>query len=125
MTIIYPPLVEQSVQFYRKNGQKKVSRSELYRLMVEKHLIHENGSPTDEAIENGLIKDFYEAYDLSFEAFLALYPVFKKYNSELFKKIDGFWEIPLSLKEELTEQLEDGKSNYDEKVQIKEFLADR
>lgn len=125
MDIIYPPLVEQSFEFYQNSEGKNISRSELYRIMVENRIIHENGSPTDEAIKNGFVKDFYEAYDLTFNEFLVLYPVFKNYAPELFEKIDGFWEIPVSLKEELVVQLQIREYSYDEKKQIKAFLEDR
>ncbi|EGO7791415.1 hypothetical protein FKJ74_003005, partial [Enterococcus faecalis] len=70
MNIIYPPLVEQSFQFYQDYEQERYDKSELYRIMVMKNIINENGTPTEEALKKGLVKDFYEEYDLSFEEFL-------------------------------------------------------
>ncbi|MBO0431877.1 hypothetical protein [Enterococcus sp. DIV0660C] len=125
MNIIYPPLVEQSFQFYQKNSNEDFSKTALYRSMVANKLITENGHPTAEAIERGLVRDFYEEEDLLFEEFLAIYPIFTVYETELFQKIDGFWEIPVSLKNELMIRLDHGKFSYDEQVQVEAFLSER
>lgn len=125
MNIIYPPLVEQSFQFYQRNSNEEFSKTDLYRSMVANQIITENGNPTAEAIERGFVRDFYEEQDLSFKEFLAIYPIFTAYEAELFQKIDGFWEIPISLKNELMIQLEQGKLSYDEQVQVEEFLSER
>ncbi|WP_270720930.1 hypothetical protein [Enterococcus faecalis] len=105
MNIIYPPLVEQSFQFYQDYEQERYDKSELYRIMVMKNIINENGTPTEEALKKGLVKDFYEEYDLSFEEFLKLYPV--------------------CLKEELILLLNDKDCDYDVRIQIQQFLEER
>ncbi|WP_251867742.1 hypothetical protein [Enterococcus malodoratus] len=125
MKIIYPPLVEQSFQFYQANDEQEYSKSELYRSMVENHIIYENGAPTPEAIEQGLVRDFYEEPNLSFQDFLTIYPIFQSYDSTLFQRIDGFWEIPLDIKNELLGKLVLDEISYDEKIQIEEFLENR
>lgn len=125
MNIIYPPLVEQSFHFYRENGEEQFSKSELYRSMVENHIITENGSPTVEAIERGLIQDFYEEQGLSFDEFLTIYPIFEAYDPELFQNIDGFWEMPVSLKQELLAQLKQGQFDYDSKTRLEEYFSER
>lgn len=125
MEIVYPPLVEQSFQFYQEKEEQGYSKSELYRSMVANQIIHENGVPTREALEKGLVREFYEEPDLAFEDFLAIYPYFQTYDSSLFQRIDGFWEIPLALKSELLAKVEAGTISYDEKVQIEEFLEER
>lgn len=122
MKIVYPPLVEQSVTYHSNEG---ISKAEMYRSMVEKGIITENGLPTPYALENGWIKDFYEEENLSFESFLAMYPIFEQYDQDLFKLVDGFWEIPVTLKKELLQELASGNFDYDEKIQIEEYLADR
>ena len=38
--------------------------------MVERGIITETGLPTQQAIENGLVKDYYEDQGLSFDEFL-------------------------------------------------------
>ncbi|GBD61046.1 putative uncharacterized protein [Tetragenococcus halophilus subsp. halophilus] len=115
MEIIYPPLVEQSIQYYTQgNEQKTISKAEMYRSMVEKGILTENGLPTDYALENGWVKDFYEDEHLSFEDFLEIYPVFKNYDPELFQIIDGFWEITIRFKEELIQEISESKFDYDE-----------
>ncbi|WP_207940564.1 hypothetical protein DOK78_001928 [Enterococcus sp. DIV2402] len=122
MKIVYPPLVEQSVTYH---ATQHISKADMYRSMVEKGIITENGLPTEYALENGWIKDFYEKENLSFDEFLAIYPIFEEYDQELFKLVDGFWEIPITLKEELLQALASENVNYDEKIQIEEYLADR
>ncbi|HDT8092555.1 TPA: hypothetical protein RD660_001623, partial [Enterococcus faecalis] len=83
------------------------------------------GTPTEEALKKGLVKDFYEEYDLSFEEFLKLYPFFKNYDPDYFGKIDGFWEVPVCLKEELILLLNDKDCDYDVRIQIQQFLEER
>ena len=125
MNIIYPPLVEQSFQFYQDYEQERYDKSELYRIMVMKNIINENGTPTEEALKKGLVQDFYEEYDLSFEEFLKLYPFFNNYDPDYFQKIDGFWEVPVCLKEELILLLNDKDCAYDVRIQIQQFLEER
>lgn len=126
MEIIYPPLVEQSVKFHLHGSkQETIDKAEMYRSMVERGILTENGLPTDYALENGWVKDFYEEEHVSFETFLEIYPIFKNYDIHLFQMVDGFWEIPVNLKEELLQQLAENKFDYDETIQIKEYLADR
>lgn len=58
MNIIYPPLVEQSFQFYQDYEQERYDKSELYRIMVMKNIINENGTPTEEALKKDQLKTF-------------------------------------------------------------------
>lgn len=126
MEIIYPPLVEESINFHLKERSKEISdKAEMYQLMVERGVISETGEPTPEAIEKGWVKDFYEAEDLSLEDFLTLYPIFNKYDLTDFQLIDGFWEVPVELKETLLKELDSDKFDYDETQQITEYLTDR
>lgn len=126
MNIIYPPLVEQSIQFHFPEYQStELPKAEMYRMMVERGIITENGMPTEYALENGLVKDYYEEENLSFEEFLMIYPYFERYDADLFQNIDGFWEMPLRIKEEILQELSSGNLDYDEKMQVEEYLADR
>ncbi|MGX7195130.1 hypothetical protein [Enterococcus olivae] len=126
MNIIYPPLVEESIQFHFLGKEREQApKAAMYRMMVEKGIITENGSPTEAALQNGWIKDFYEEENLSFQEFIELYPLFEQYDSELFQKIDGFWEIPVNLKEELLKELSTEELDHDKKIQIEAYLADR
>ena len=93
--------------------------------MVEKGIITETGLPTQHAIENGLVKDYYEDEGLSFDEFLKIYPVFEEYDEELFQRIDGYWEIPIEMKENLVSQLESGELPYEDTQQIETYLEDR
>lgn len=126
MEIIYPPLVEDSVNFYRKGRLKKTGvKADMYRLMVEKKIISENGEPTTEALEKGWVKDYYEDEYLSLDEFLNIYPVFNRYDLDDFELIEGFWEVPLEFKDILLIEMKKGKFTYDERQQITEYLADR
>ncbi|WP_430603554.1 hypothetical protein IGJ19_001518 [Enterococcus sp. DIV1368b] len=125
MEIIYPPLVEQGIKYYSETENEPVDKGEFYRAMVDKKLITETGLPTEHAIEQGFVKDYYEKQNLSFEEFLDIYPIFQKYDADLFKSIDGFWEIPVDLKIELMEMLETDQLDYDDKQQINIYLEDR
>ena len=125
MGIIYPPLVEQGVQYYLETTKQSLDKSTFYRSMVEKGIITETGWPTQQAIENGLIKDYYEDEGLSFEEFLRIYSIFKEYNEGLFQCIDGYWEIPVNMKENLVSQLESGELTFEDIQQIQMYLEDR
>jgi len=54
-----------------------------------------------------------------------LYPFFKNYDPDYFRKIDGFWEVPVCLKEELILLLNDKDCDYDVRIQIQQFLEER
>ncbi|MEO1771065.1 MULTISPECIES: hypothetical protein [Enterococcus] len=125
MEIIYPPLVEEGFSYLLGQKQEVGSKAEFYRSMVKKRMISETGEPTDYAIEQGWIKVFDEAEGLSLENFLKLYPVFQRYDLNQFQQINGFWEIPLSLKQQILQQLSEEIFNYDEELQLKEYLTDR
>lgn len=126
MEIMYPPLVEDSVKFYFQNTQVDLSdKITMYHQMVQRGIIQENGMPTDNVLKLGWVKDFYEESNLSFDAFLQIYPIFKQYEKEQFQLIDGFWEISYSFKEELLKVLESGSLTYDEALQLTEYLSER
>ena len=92
MNIIYPPLVEQSFQFYQDYEQERYDKSELYRIMVMKNIINEMALQQKRLLK-GLVKDFYEEYDLSFEEFLKLYP-FLIIMTLIISENRWFWEVP-------------------------------
>ncbi|EOK55514.1 hypothetical protein [Enterococcus faecalis] len=125
MEILYPPLVEQGLKYYLETTKQSLDKSTFYRSMVEKGIITETGLPTQHAIENGLVKDYYEDEGLSFDEFLKIYPVFEEYDEELFQRIDGYWEIPIEMKENLVSQLESGELPYEDTQQIETYLEDR
>lgn len=126
MNIIYPPLVEDSLSYHfdEKNIEME-DKIRMYQHMIEIGIITEQGLPTEKALDMGWVKDFYEEEDMSFEDFLTLYPVFKRYDVNLFQKIDGFWEISLSFKESLKEHLLSENMSYDDRLQITEYLSER
>lgn len=123
MQIIYPPLVEESFAYW--GGTDSQEKGAVYQQMVAKGIITETGEPTMEALEQGWVKAYDEAENLSFADFLILYPVFQKMDPTVFQLIEGFWEIPVSLKEQLECQLKAGLFDYDAVVQLTEYLAER
>lgn len=125
MEIIYPPLVEEGLKYYLETTQQSLDKSTFYRSMVERGIITETGLPTQQAIENGLVKDYYEDQGLTFDEFLRIYPIFEEYDKELFQCIDGYWEIPVDMKENLVSQLESGELNFEDAQQIQAYLEDR
>lgn len=126
MDIIYPPLVEDSLSYYF--GQKRINvedKAAMYQHMVDSEIITEQGLPTQKALDLGWVKDFYEEENLSFDEFLELYPVFKSFDSNHFKMIDGFWEISYSFKETLIDILQSDTMTYDDRLQLTEYLSER
>lgn len=125
MEIIYPLIVEEGVSYLFGSTATMKEKGQLYQEMVRKNIISETGLPTRQALDNELIKDYYEKENLSFEFFLELYPFFKSFAASDFQYIDGFWEIPITVKTTLQKLLETGDLSYDEAIQVKEYLADR
>ncbi len=124
MKIIYPPLVEEGYAYCIKNGIE-TTKEAVFLNLVEKNILHENGEPTPQALQNGLVKDFTEPENLSFAEFLALYPVFEKYAPENFQRFDGFWEMNLSLKHAISCDIDDQLLTEDELIQITAYFTDR
>ncbi len=125
LQIIYPPLVEDCFNYQQEKNGILLEKSQIYKDMVAAGLITQTGMPTESALENGMIKDFYEEKDLSFEDFLALYPIFINYDADLFQQIDGFWEITLDFKNELLQALAANVFDYDETLQLQMYLEER
>lgn len=126
MNIIYPPLVEESLSYHFSDNKIVLEDKVLmYQSMIEAGVIDEQGFPTQEALEKGWVKDFYEKEQLSFDDFLALYPIFKSYDKRNFHLIDGFWEISHSFKETLIKDIQSEKMGYDDILQITEYLSER
>ena len=116
---------EEGLKYYLETTQQSLDKSTFYRSMVERGIITETGLPTQQAIENGLVKDYYEDQGLSFDEFIRIYPIFEEYDKELFQCIDGYWEIPVDMKENLVSQLESGELNFEDAQQIQAYLEDR
>lgn len=126
MNIVYPPLVEESLSYHFADKKLEIEdKVAMYQNMLEAGVIDEHGLPTKEALEKGWVKDFYEEENLSFDDFLALYPVFKSYDKRNFHLIDGFWEIDLSFKEALINKVQSENMGYDDILQITEYLSER
>lgn len=125
MEIVYPPLVEQAFKYYTEELHEKIDKSELYRAMVADNIITQTGLPTEYALQAGYVKDFYEPEDLTFEEFLEIYPVFKLIDCDEFALVDGYWEIPITLKKELQGWLQTKELSFEHRQQIIEYLSER
>ncbi|MBK0038786.1 MULTISPECIES: hypothetical protein [Enterococcus] len=121
MNIIYPPLVEQCYEKFFKNDDK-VSKAEVYQFLIYNQFINNNGSATKIAIDNQWIQEYVEEPNISFEEFLVIYPVFKKFDQSLFQMINGFWEISSTQKNVLNKMIDSDWFSYEEKLQIQAFL---
>lgn len=123
MEIIYPPLVEEGLKYYLETTQQSLDKC-TFIVRWQRGIITETGLPTQQAIENGLVKDYYEDQGLSFDDFKNL-SNFEEYDEELFQCIDGYWEIPVDMKENLVSQLESGELTFEDAQQIQAYLEDR
>ncbi|KRL05901.1 hypothetical protein [Liquorilactobacillus oeni] len=124
MEIMYPPLVEQGFRFFSKLNPD-LTKADTYSFLVKNMIITPWGYPTDKALQAGWVKEINEEQDLSFPQFLAIYPVFAKFKQSFFKKIDGFWEIKMSLKNQLLWQLKQSFFDEDEEEQLQEYFSTR
>lgn len=92
MEIIYPSIVEDAYAYYLSDGIE-YSKDEVYLYLVEAGIICENGQPTKEAIENGMVREVVEIENMSLNQLFELYPVLSKFSPAIFEMKDGFWEI--------------------------------
>lgn len=126
MDIIYPILVEQAAAHAIEDGQPTVAdKAAMFKAMVEDGIIDTNGQPTPMAIEKGYVTSTYEHENLSWKEFIDYYPIFKNYDPDYFELIDGFWEIPLSFRKELINDLNSDQFTGIEKLQLQEYLSER
>ncbi len=80
MNIKYPKLVEDAFEKVFKHAGK--SKTETYRLLLEKNFINEDGTPSDEAIENGFVGLDEKATLIEKEK--RKYPIFRQFDDEHF-----------------------------------------
>lgn len=124
MEIIYPPLVEQSYQYFQ-SIQSPLTKAEVYRLLVEQEVIDAFGNPTNHSLQLGWVREYTEVENASFEEFLMIYPLFRQYDASCFYLLEGFWEMTQALKKELIEQLHRDMFNYEEQCQLEAYFENR
>ena len=92
MEIIYPSLIEEAYH-HSKKFHPEITKEVIYRHFYEAGLIKENGDPTEKALSEGVVKDYTEDWDLTFEEFLAIYPVFRSFDPKHSRRssIFGKW----------------------------------
>ena len=124
MEIIYPSLIEEAYR-HSKKFHPEITKEAIYRHFYEAGLIKENGDPTEKALSEGVVKDYTEDWDLTFEAFLAIYPVFRSFDPKHFKKINYFWEMDLALQEKILDQWEQETFTEEEIIDLTAFFEER
>lgn len=125
MQIIYPPLVEQALSLWKQTPRQTMDAAAMYHYLVQAGILEENGLPTEDALKQGYVKDYYEEPNLPFSKFLEIYPYFRKLNPAYFRCIDGYWEIPTTLQAELKRKLDKGSLSLAEREQVENYLEER
>lgn len=91
MKVIYPPLVEQSYQFITQQGIK-VTKAEVYQMMVSEGMLTQTGKPTKKALKQGIITEYKQQHH-NLKEFKQEYPIFKNYPRQEFTQQDGVWYV--------------------------------
>lgn len=126
MQIYYPPLVEQACRFFYGSSDVSVEmKTTIYKMLIEEKLLDENGNPTEYALKKGLILRREEVPNLSFDEFLELYPVFKRFPASNFRKIGGFWEIKTEFVMQILKEVQAGKFDLEEEVELSNYFEDK
>lgn len=102
-----------------------LSRYDTYVFLMNQGVIASNGRPKKAAIESGALEVFCEDPDISFEEFLMVYPVFKRYSPHLFYLINHFWEIDHRLWKQIHLDRQMNLFSQDEVNQLDRYFVDR
>lgn len=86
--IIYPPIVEQTYNYFHPN-QPKLTKAEVYKGLVKVGMLDEYGKPTQSAIKGGLVDEYVRVangnvYPVSLKAFKKEYDIYKPYADSHF-----------------------------------------
>lgn len=122
MEIIYPPLVEQAYQLMKKHN-KKLSKQEIYKKLIEINMIDQHGNPTKWAINNGLVTEVstieearnylnqIQPQEIEDQADADINNVFRRMPKDAFNYLnerDGYAIDNKELKKAILSALEDG-----------------
>lgn len=88
LNIKYPSLIEQAYNQLKKAGFS-VTKAQVYKRMLDIGMIEKDGTPTQNALNAGLI----ESPQNPIRMFKAQYPVFSIVDDKHFKVIDGIVKI--------------------------------
>ena len=86
--IKYPNLIEQAYNQLKKNGFL-VTKAQVYKRMLDIGMIEKDGTPTQNALNAGLI----ESPQNPIRMFKAQYPIFSIVDDKHFKVVDGIVKI--------------------------------
>ena len=86
--IKYPNLVEQAYNQLKKDGFS-VTKAQVYKRMLDIGMIEKGGTPTQNALDAGLI----ESTTNPIRMFKAQYPIFSIVDDKHFKVVDGIVKI--------------------------------
>ncbi|MBS4455600.1 hypothetical protein [Tuanshanicoccus lijuaniae] len=124
MAVIYPPLVEEGYQHCVAIGMQ-ISKEAVFQYLYEQGIINAFGYPTEMALSNGLVAEFTEWENSSFDEFLALYPVFQAFDAEFFEQVDGFWQVKPECLEKFFTTLEQQSLDNRSWMQLEAFFEQR
>ena len=86
--IKYPNLIEQAYNQLKKNGFL-VTKAQVYKRMLDNGMIEKDGTPTQNALNAGLI----ESPQNPIRMFKTQYPIFSIVDDKHFKVVDGIVKI--------------------------------
>jgi hypothetical protein len=127
MKIIYPPLVEQAYGELRAMGLD-VTKDRVYRMMINKDLIDQQGQPTKWALDKGYVDNFIGKADGSLEpanlsAFKRMYPVYAEFSDDHFVKASVGWAADKYVIKTLSNRiLNNPKSSEEQRSSAYHFL---
>lgn len=101
MRIVYPSLVEDAYNIAAqagtiKPGKENDVKSQIYRIMVQKGMLNEDGSPTQKAIDKGFVASFSQDEQGEYEpdtlaGLKRMYPMYEGYSDDHFVKTEHGW----------------------------------
>ncbi|MGX7108304.1 hypothetical protein [Facklamia miroungae] len=110
-------------QFQSKKAE--ISCQDVYLNLIDRGIIYTNGRACKEALDCGLLEVHTEEPGFSFSEFLKVYPVFKRYPSNYFRKIDHFWEIEEELWNKVQLDRQFHRFSQEELEQLNRYFVNR
>ena len=112
--IKYPNLIEQAYNQLKKNGFS-VTKAQVYKRMLDIGMIEKDGTPTQNALNAGLI----ESPTNPIRMFKAQYPIFSIVDDKNFKVVDGIVKIDAKGRIEASTYILNNKEDFNN-YQIKQ-----
>ncbi|AKP63731.1 prophage Lp4 protein 12 [Levilactobacillus koreensis JCM 16448] len=101
MKIVYPSLVEDAYNIAAQEGtiipgKENDVKAQIYRIMVQKGMLNEDGSPTQKAIDKGFVASFSQNEHGEYEpdtvaGLKRMYPMYEGYSDDHFIQTENGW----------------------------------